>query len=271
MRPSAGDLTDRESHFGFGDNWRDYARTVDVGKIEAARVGMQKLLPDEISGKTFLDIGSGSGIHSLAALSLGAKHVSTIDIDAASVATTRQMLREHPKDSWAADVRSVFDLSPEETFEVVYSWGVLHHTGDLWRAVESAASVVKPGGLFCISIYCSTRFDNFWIAEKRFYSRSPRPVQWLIGLAYKAAFLASQVWFGKNPIALIREYSGDRGMNFSHDVHDWLGGYPYEPASPDEIRKKLASLGFEEVRAFLLPTSSGLFGSGCNEFVFRRL
>ena len=67
------DLTDRKSHFEFGQNWKDYATTIDQNRIESAIEGLRKLFSDGLAGKTLLDIGCGSGLHSLAALSLGAR------------------------------------------------------------------------------------------------------------------------------------------------------------------------------------------------------
>jgi len=57
-------------------------------------------------------------------------------------------------------------------------------------------------------------------------------------------------------------------MNFDTGVHDWLGGYPYEAATADELHDRICTLGFVEERSFRIPTSLGLFGSGCHEFVF---
>jgi hypothetical protein len=59
-------------------------------------------------------------------------------------------------------------------------------------------------------------------------------------------------------------------MNFSHDIHDWLGGYPYETATAAELRNRICAMGFAEDRAFPLPVTWGLFGAGCHEFVFQR-
>jgi 2-polyprenyl-6-hydroxyphenyl methylase/3-demethylubiquinone-9 3-methyltransferase len=264
-------LTERETHFEFGENWKNYSRTVDQKRIDSAIAGVKKLFPDGLAGKTFLDIGCGSGLHSLAALSLGAASVTAVDIDENSVATTQELLAKYAPDAkWIAKTASVFDLSPETsgTFDVVYSWGVLHHTGEMWRAIEMAAALVKSGGQFAIAIYYATRYDQMWKAEKRFYSHAPRSVQWILRQGYTAAFLATQIWFKKNPIAFIRDYSSTRGMNSSNDVHDWLGGYPYETASAEEMRARISAFGFKEDRSFLLPVSSGLFGSGCHEFVF---
>src|SRR5436305_8094785 len=126
-------LTERESHFEFGENWKNYSKTIDQTRIDSAIEGVKKLFPDGLAGKTFLDIGCGSGLHSLAALSLGAASVTAIDIDENSVATTRELLTKYmPEAKWTAKVASVFDTSPAAfgTFDVVYSWGVLHHTGD---------------------------------------------------------------------------------------------------------------------------------------------
>src|ERR1700694_782311 len=143
------DLTDRESHFEFGQNWKDYATTINQKRIESAVEGLKKLFPDGLTGKTFLDIGCGSGLHSLAALLLGAISVTAIDIDENSVSTTRELLTKYADGPrWTAKIASVFDASPDTLgkFDIVYSWGVLHHTGDMWRAIECASRLVKPAG-----------------------------------------------------------------------------------------------------------------------------
>jgi cyclopropane fatty-acyl-phospholipid synthase-like methyltransferase len=266
-------LTEREAHFEFGENWKNYAKTIDQKRIDSAIAGVKKLFPDGLAGKTFLDIGCGSGLHSLAALSRGAAAVAAVDIDENSVSTTQALLTKYAPDrKWTAKVTSVFDASPNAlgTFDVVYSWGVLHHTGDMWRAIECATRFVNSGGQFAIAIYSATSSDSMWKAEKKFYSRAPRPVQWSIRQIYMAAFLAAKTLLGGNPISYVLHYSEVRGMNFSHDAHDWLGGYPYETASATEIHDRICKMGFTEERSFPLPASRGLFGSGCHEFVFQK-
>lgn len=266
-------LTERETHFEFGENWKNYAKTIDRNRIDSAIEGVRKLFPDGLAGKSFLDIGCGSGLHSLAALSLGATSVTAVDIDENSVNTTQELLTRYaPTLKWTAQVASVFDASPDTLgkFDVVYSWGVLHHTGDMWRAIECAARFVNPGGRFAIAIYSATPSDSMWKAEKKFYSKAPRPVQWIIRQGYMAAFLAAKTILGGNPVSYVRNYSEIRGMNFSHDAHDWLGGYPYETASAAELHDRICNMGFAEERSFRLPVTRGLFGSGCHEFVFRR-
>jgi SAM-dependent methyltransferase len=267
-------LTEREAHFEFGENWKNYSRTIDRKRIDAAIDGMKRLFPDGLAGKNFLDIGSGSGLHSLAALSLGASAVTAIDIDENSVATTQDTLTRHAGgQSWTARVASVFDASPDTlgSFDVVYSWGVLHHTGDMWQAIERAAALVKPGGQFAIAIYSATTFDGFWKVEKRIYAKSPAPVQWCIRTAYMGALLARHAVTQRNPVAVVKNYAEQRGMNFSHDAHDWLGGYPYETATAAELRDRIGAMGFAEQRSFPLPVTLGLFGAGCHEFVFQRM
>ena len=267
-------LTERDAHFEFGENWRNYAKTIDQKRIDFAIEGVRKLFPDGLAGNTFLDIGCGSGLHSLAALALGAASVTAIDIDENSVGTTQEFLSKRAPDSkWAAKIASIFDASPDELgrFDIVYSWGVLHHTGDMWRAIERATEFVNSGGRLAIAIYSTTACDSMWKAEKRFYSQAPRPIQWGIRQIYMMAFLAGQTLLGRNPISYVRNYSEMRGMNFSNDAHDWLGGYPYETATATEIRDRICKLGFAELRSFPLPESFGLFGSGCHEFVFQKI
>jgi 2-polyprenyl-6-hydroxyphenyl methylase/3-demethylubiquinone-9 3-methyltransferase len=267
-------LTDRKSHFEFGENWSSYAKTVDQKRIDSAIEGIKKLFPCGLEGRTFLDIGCGSGLHSFAALSLGAAAVLAIDIDENSVSTTRALLGNRaPNSKWDARIVSIFDARAGELgqFDVVYSWGVLHHTGDMWRAIDCATKFVSARGQFAIAIYSATACDTIWKAEKRFYSRAPRSLQFVIRQAYIAAFLTArtlQSW--ESPMNYVRSYPTRRGMSFSHDVHDWLGGYPYETATATEIHDRVCSMGFIEERSFRLPKTFGLFGSGCHEFVFQR-
>ena len=109
------DLTNRNTHFEFGANWRDYSQTIDSARIESAVQGVRKLFPDGLTEKTFLDIGCGSGLHSLAALTLGASHVVATDIDENSVDTARSVLSRAPEDRWEAREQSVFNMTPEST------------------------------------------------------------------------------------------------------------------------------------------------------------
>jgi len=266
-------LTERETHFEFGENWKNYAKTIDQKRIDSAIAGVKKLFPDGLAGKTFLDIGCGSGLHSLAALSLGAASVTAVDIDENSVNTTHELLTRYaPGSKWTTKVASVFDASADVLgkFDVVYSWGVLHHTGDMWRAIERAASFVDSDGQFAIAIYSATASDSMWKAEKKFYSQASRPIQRAIRYIYMAAFFAGLTLSGRNPVSYVRNYPAIRGMNFSHDAHDWLGGYPYETATATEIHDRICKMGFTEERSFPLPASRGLFGSGCHEFVFQK-
>lgn len=264
------DLKNLETHFEFGRNWADYAATIDAARIRSSTKSLQKLFPDGISG-TFLDIGCGSGIHSRAALSLGASQVTATDLDASSVSTARHVLSREPANRWEVKEESVFDMNPKTTgqFDVVYSWGVLHHTGDMWRAIDVAASLVKPGGRFAVAIYSTTTLDSAWRLEKLIYSRSPRVVQFLMRGLFIGALFSAQLLRGRNPLNLVTR-ALVRGMNFTHDIHDWMGGYPYETATADKLHDRVCAVGFTEERSFRMPPSSGIFGSSCHEFVFRR-
>ena len=87
--------------------------------------------------------------------------------------------------------------------------------------------------------------------------------------AYKTAYLAGSAT-GRNPSVYVRNYKSARGMNWHRDVHDWLGGYPYESANPAEVKTQLGRLGFTVIRSIERPAGIGIFGTGCDEFVSRR-
>ena len=256
-----------ETRFRFGQNWRNYALSVmnhnrlrvSVGALQDL-TGMQAL-----TGKTFLDIGCGSGLQTASALLLGAERVRSIDIDTDSVDVTQQTVQRFVPGAPNVQISTASILDPADVkslpmSDVVYSWGVLHHTGQMWQAIENAATRVNPGGTFVIAIYNKHSTSLAWVAIKWLYNNVPGPLQRLMyylfyGIIYIAKFAAT----GENPL------QKERGMDFAYDVVDWIGGYPYEYASTEEITAFVEPLGFETVK--VIPAQ---VGTGCNEFVFRR-
>jgi SAM-dependent methyltransferase len=228
--------------FAFGENWSRFLTSLSDKQIEQATRSVSALVGRDLQDKAFLDIGSGSGLSSLAARRLGAR-VYSFDYDPQSVACTQELRRRFfpGDDAWTVAQGSVLDaafLATLGQFDVVYSWGVLHHTGHMWVAIENAARLVRPGGLFAIGIYNfhgGRRGTAMWTRLKRWYCKAPRWQQVAWENAYLTWNLISLAAVGRNPIRKIREYHVGRGMSWRHDAIDWLGGYPYEAATPGEI------------------------------------
>lgn len=265
-----------ETHFKFGNNWKEFSSLINDERIEEAKKSLVKFFgPKGLQGKTFLDIGCGSGLFSLAALLLGAKYVTSLDIDEDSVSTTKSVLNTFaPNKNFDCFVKSVFDLDPKKhgTFDIVYSWGVLHHTGDMYQAIKNAITMVNSKGLLAIALYKKTPMCGFWKIEKRLYTNAPKWIQSIFrGIWYVTWLLVFGLVFRNNPRSYIKNYKSSRGMSFSHDVHDWLGGYPYESISPDEMHAFAKKNALTLHSEFLIPRCRlGLLGTGCDEYVFKK-
>ena len=267
-----------ELRYGFGANWKRFvAVSFNEARIASAVRSLQDLLAlESLHGQTFLDIGCGSGLFSLAACRLNAASVISFDFDADSVRTS-QWLRERenvPESRWSIAQGSVLDpafMAAIPPVAILYSWGVLHHTGRMWDAIDAAAAKVAPGGRFAISIYnrVERKPDSsaMWWKIKRFYNRSPGFVRGLMETAYIANHAATRLITLRNPFRAYVDQAGAgrRGMDFRHDVRDWLGGFPYEYATAGELFEYVhGKHGFQLER---LRTGDGNI---CNEFLFLR-
>jgi SAM-dependent methyltransferase len=267
------DLLELKSHFSFGENWSQYAQKIDEMRIEQAEQSLLRLVGREaIEGRTFLDIGCGSGLFSLAALRLGCKKLLAVDLDPKSVETTRRTLSLYAAaENWDCRNISVFDLDPATlgAFDVVYSWGVLHHTGAMYKAIAMASKMVAPRGMLTLALYAKTPFCGMWRVEKRIYSKAPKWAQRVIETVYIELVRLRLALKGESLKKRREDYWKQRGMDMYHDTRDWLGGYPYESISPKEALDYMHGLGFELVRSFTEPCI-GLLGTGCDEYSFTK-
>jgi 2-polyprenyl-6-hydroxyphenyl methylase/3-demethylubiquinone-9 3-methyltransferase len=277
MSSHAGEIA-RGERFEFGKNWSRFLAELNDERVSSAEASLKRMLEvDDLRGKTFLDIGSGSGLFSLAARRLGAR-VHSFDFDPHSVNCTLELRRRYFPDDreWTIEEGSALDSDYVRSlglFDVVYSWGVLHHTGEMWRALENAQMAVAPGGKLFIAIYNdlgtkSTRWR--WIKKK--YNELPRLLRTPFAAAVTAPdelkrMLRSVLTL--KPGEYVRSWThydeGGRGMSRWRDVVDWVGGYPYEVATPEEIFDFYRSRGFS-----LAKLKCGGVGLGCNEFVFEK-
>jgi len=264
-----------EKRFAFGENWTRFLSVVDEDRIAEAEKSLGSMLRvRDLQNRTFLDVGCGSGLFSLAARRLGAQ-VRSFDRDPQSVACASEMKRRfgaNENGGWSIGGGDVLDEPFMESlglWDVVYAWGVLHHTGAMWTALARVSSLVKPGGQLFISIYNDQGvWSRGWLLLKKLYVSST-PGRWLatlLGTTYFVmAGLKSALVRLRNPLAPYRNYRRKRGMSIWHDWIDWFGGHPFEVARPGDV------VDFYVQRGFVLTALRTVGGSlGTNEFVFRR-
>lgn len=252
--------------FAFGQNWAAYSQVLTPARLAAAQASLVQLLGTEhLSGRSFLDVGFGSGVFSICASRLGAAPVVGIDLDPTcrEVAQTNAS-RYAPSGAalqWlTASVLDEGTIKSLGIFDVVYGWGSLHHTGNMSRAIAIAADRVAPGGILAIAIYNRHVTSPAWWQIKRIYNGAPHWMRlMMVAVFIPIIFLAKWAATWQNPLRK------ERGMSFMYDVVDWVGGFPYEYASVKEIVRQVEPLGFQTRR--VIPAQ---VPTGCNEFVFVR-
>lgn len=250
-----------EITFSFGKNWQAYLRAADDEAVGLAQADVLHWLGrGAIEGRSVLDVGSGSGIHSLAFWQLGAESIHSLDVDSASVEATRSVWTEAGRPAnWQVLEASILDaglpgrLKPDG-YEIVYSWGVLHHTGAMWEALGKTLGLVAEGGRLWIGLYASgPRYEQI-LALKRSYNAGGSSKRWLLerrlilrsilrqGANSSRALLRLDFKHLTNPLRWNRRVG--RGMDTYHDIVDWLGGLPYEEADHNEVISFVRPLGF---------------------------
>jgi 2-polyprenyl-6-hydroxyphenyl methylase/3-demethylubiquinone-9 3-methyltransferase len=267
-------VVDSAERFAFGSNWQRFLNYLTEERIAEAKKSLCAMLGvEDLKEKSFLDIGCGSGLFSLAAMRLGAETVFSFDFDPRSVACAEELKRRYfnGEQSWKIQRGSVLDsklLASLGKFDIVYSWGVLHHTGNMWQALENVIPLVASRGRLFIALYNDQgALSTAWKAIKRQYNRG---LVWRIlitptfGICLAlASFIKDVLFLHRNPLSRYREYKRSRGMAYTTDLLDWLGGYPFEVAKPDAVFDFFRAKGFDLVK---LKTVGMRLGN--NEFVF---
>jgi SAM-dependent methyltransferase len=261
-----------EERFAFGSNWARFLHVLDDSRIAEAEKSLREMLGVErLDGRSFIDVGCGSGLFSLVARRLGAR-VHSFDFDPQSVACARELKRRFfPDDAdWSIERASVLDAAHLDSlgrFDVVYSWGVLHHTGQMWKALANVDRLVADGGCLFIAIYNDQAGNSRrWKAVKRLYNASPgfvRGIILVVTLVYIWALTVVVELLRGKPFHTWRHYRSARGMSPWHDHVDWIGGWPFEVAKPEELFDFYRARGYELRR---MKTCGA--GKGCNELVF---
>lgn len=260
--------------FAFGENWQRFLRDLDDDRIDKAEKSLVEMLEHEsLAGQRFLDIGSGSGLFSLVARRLGAT-VRSFDVDPDSVACAKALRDRYRHDDrdWEITAGSALDtefLGTLGRWDIVYSWGVLHHTGAMWQALENVDALVAENGLLFIAIYNHQGGPTRrWTWIKKTYVRLPPYLRFLVlwpcfVRMWAKAFLRDLLL--GHPVRAWREYSRERGMSPWRDVVDWVGGYPFEASTPEDIFE------FYKKKGYVLRKLRTRNGHGCNEFVFQKI
>jgi 2-polyprenyl-3-methyl-5-hydroxy-6-metoxy-1,4-benzoquinol methylase len=278
VSPSPVLANGNSARFEFGDNWRSFLDVLDENRVQEASKSLRRLLgTNRLDGKRFLDVGCGSGLFSLAAARLGAEHVHSFDVDPASVECARELQRRWLPSAthWQierGDILATDYVSALGKFDVVYSWGVLHHTGDMWAALGNVEQLVAADGFLCIAIYNDQGLrSRLWRRIKHRYNALPRSARTPYAVAVMlpretaAALIATVRLKPQRYVESWMTYGKHRGMSRWHDLVDWVGGYPFEVAKPEEIFRFFRGRGF--VLQELVTCGGGL---GNNQFVFQR-
>ena len=265
------------SNFKFGKNWKEYLEKTNDQNILYASRDLETILgTNNIKNKSFLDIGCGSGIHSLSALTLGAKYVESFDLDPINIKNTQNFIEKWWEEkNYDIYQNNILDNNVQnKKFDIIYSWGVLHHTGNLELAIKNSLKYCKSGSILFLALYEKTYYCEIWKKIKKFYNSSNKFTKFSILYSYIIFKIIVLILLFKNPYKHIRDYQNNeqnRGMLFFNDQVDWVGGYPYESITKKELE---TIVGEDFSLRFYNKSKTGilrsLLGNGCSIYTFEK-
>ena len=266
--------------FQFGDNWLNFSKKLNNQKIKIAENDLKNFIKINLKNKKFLDIGCGSGLSSLAAVNLGAKVVS-FDIDKNSIKASKYLKKVYNINSkdWkilSGNVLNKNFLKILGKFDIIYCWGVLHHTGNMYLGLNNLILNSKKNTLLYLALYNDEGLNSkVWLIIKKFYNILPTIffkkiffylililnilIVDIFALANLRNFKAI-----KELVYKIKNYENSRGMTYINDQLDWIGGYPFEVAKPQII------INFFKEKKFKLIKVKFNKGYGNNMYLFSK-
>jgi SAM-dependent methyltransferase len=281
MRKKSNNFIER---FDFGENWKNYNKKyLTEDKIRQANEAFIKFTEIQtLTELTVVDIGCGSGIHSLNFSRMNPKFLLSFDYDYKSVEATNYLKEVHKNKNWDVKQGSILDekfLLRMPQFDLVYAWGVLHHTGNVWLAIKNSCDLVSEGGILYLALYSSdvkmlNRESTYWLKVKKKYNQSgfigKRLIElsfisrekYLSALNFLRVLIKSLVSRQKNKTKFFSRQKRYRGMSYLIDVRDWLGGWPMEYVSDDAVIELVSSKNFvlKKIKK----------GEACTEFLFKK-
>ncbi|MFQ6082591.1 MAG: class I SAM-dependent methyltransferase [Candidatus Aminicenantia bacterium] len=235
--------------------WTEY-----LPEYEASQSHLELFFKDdEIVNRTILDAGCGTGIFTIIFANKGAKKVIGVDISEGSLNTGRELKEKFKLSNVEFQKDDMLNLSfKENTFDIVWAWGTIHHTEDPYKAMEELIRVLKKDGIFFMALYKKTKLTFIHEIIRRVLIKTPRK-SWTILSKIMAFFLSPIVFLFKK-----REKSR-KGEKLEELILDWyfvpIRHYFY----PERIKSFLEKRNFI-IEKFL--PASGRFNSTSN-FIFK--
>ena len=215
--------------------------------------------PEEIKGKRVLDAGCGTGIFSIIFARNGAAEVIGLDISPGSLTTARHLKDNFKLDNVHFQQADMLQLPfPNQSFDIVWAWGTVHHTLNPWQAMEELLRVLKPGGSILLAIYTKTKITFLHeIIRKTLIKTSRKTWQ---PLAKIMAFFRGPV------VAIFKKREKSRqGEKLEELIFDWYFVPIRHHYYPREIKDFLEQKGLT-IEKFL--PASGRFDSTSN-FIYK--
>jgi 2-polyprenyl-3-methyl-5-hydroxy-6-metoxy-1,4-benzoquinol methylase len=256
--------------FGFGKNWSNFIESHYSEERVKSSINRFKEFTslNDLNQVDFIDVGCGSGLHSLAANRLGAQSVFSFDFDPNAVEITQKLrsMEGNPL-TWEITQGSILDeefVSSLSKYDFVYSWGVLHHTGEVWRAIENTSALVKNHGYMYLALYSlNVQTDpEYWLRTKQKYVKSSRFTKVIMEQKYLFRYVYGSSLRNFLKGRFRSENGRMRGMELMTDVRDWLGGWPMEFVLDEDVEKVVSQLGFK--------LKNVKKGEACTEFLFKK-